>query len=146
VTYALFVLVAVIGLLVLIPTRRLYLAGWSRRALVAYYVAMVALGVVVAELRVPARFLIPILVVAYIAPFVTARVGFARLFGRDTAGRDAVIVRTVEPTLLPTGSEPGPPDEATSPGEAPAPGEATEPGPPGEATSPDEATERVDTL
>ena len=75
-------LVAAIGGLVLIPTRRLFLAGWPTTALTVYLVGMVVLGLLVAELRGPARFLIPIFVLAYIAPFVTARNGIARLRGR----------------------------------------------------------------
>ena len=78
-------LTAAIGALVLIPTRRLFLAGWSSQALATYFVIVVALGLVVAELRGPARYLIPIFVLAYIAPFVTAREGVARL--RDRFGR-----------------------------------------------------------
>jgi hypothetical protein len=73
-----------IGLLVLIPTRRLFLAGWTPPALTAYYLTVVALGLFVAELRGPARYLIPILVLAYIVPFITARNGIGRL--RDRLG------------------------------------------------------------
>jgi hypothetical protein len=80
-------LVVAIGVLALIPTRRLYLAGLSGGVLTAYFLFMLALGLLVAELRGPARFLIPILVVAYIAPFITARDGMARLRGRMSGGR-----------------------------------------------------------
>lgn len=76
------VLVAAIALLVLLPTRRLYLAGWSEGALAAYFLALIAFGLLVAELRGPARYLVPILVVAYVAPFVTFRAGVARIVGR----------------------------------------------------------------
>jgi hypothetical protein len=76
------VLVGVLALLVLIPTRRLYLAGWRGWLLVTYFLLVLAMGVLVAELRGPARFLVPILVIAYLAPFVTARAGVARLLGR----------------------------------------------------------------
>lgn len=75
-------LLAAIGLLVLIPTRRLFLAGWTPSALGAYFLAVGALALLVAELRGPARYLIPILVLAYIAPFITARDGIARLRNR----------------------------------------------------------------
>ena len=75
-------LVAAIALLAMVPTRRLFLAGWSTGALTAYFLALVGLGLFVAELRGPARYLIPILVVVYIAPFVTARAGIDRLRGR----------------------------------------------------------------
>jgi hypothetical protein len=81
-TLLLVLLIAAIGALVLIPTRRLFLAGWRTGALTIYLVGMVLLGLLVAELRGPARFLIPIFVLAYIAPFVTARDGIARLRGR----------------------------------------------------------------
>jgi hypothetical protein len=95
--YTFLALLAVIGLLALIPTRRLFLAGWSSGALLAYFLAVVALGLIVAELRAPARFLIPILVIVYIAPFVTARAGLARLFNRAADGRHSIVVRPVEP-------------------------------------------------
>jgi hypothetical protein len=71
-----------IALLVLLPTRRLQLAGWSARSLAAYYLAVWLLAVVVAVVPVPARFLVPFLLVAYLAPFVTLRDGLDRLMGR----------------------------------------------------------------
>jgi hypothetical protein len=80
-------LVVALGAIVLIPTRRLFLAGLPGGVLTAYYLFMIALGLLVAELRGPARFLIPILVLAYIAPFITARNGMARLRDRRSAGR-----------------------------------------------------------
>jgi hypothetical protein len=96
---ALVALVVAIGLLVLIPTRRLFIAGWSGRALAIYFFGLVALGVIVAELRTPARFLIPLLVVAYVAPFVTARDGIRRLFGRPRAEARPVIRPSPRPSL-----------------------------------------------
>jgi len=96
---ALVALVGAIALLVLIPTRRLFLLGWSGRSLWTYFLVVVALGVVVAELRAPARFLIPILVIAYIAPFVTARDGVRRLFGRAARGGQARVRRADAPAL-----------------------------------------------
>ena len=75
-------LVGIVALLVLIPTRRLMIAGWQRDALTTYYLAMVLLGLVVAVMRGPATFLVPILIVAYLAPFVTLRDGIDRLLGR----------------------------------------------------------------
>ncbi len=98
-SYAIAALVAAIALLVLIPTRRLFLVGWSGRSLWTYFLGVVALGVVVAELRAPARFLIPILVVAYIAPFVTARDGVRRLLGRMPGGGQARVRRADAPSL-----------------------------------------------
>jgi hypothetical protein len=71
----------VLALLVLLPTRRLHLAGWPPSWLATYYLVVLALALLVAELRGPAKFLVPILVVAYLAPFVTVRDGIARLIG-----------------------------------------------------------------
>jgi len=75
-------LVGLVALLVLIPTRRLQLAGWKRETLTTYYLAVWLLGSVVAAMPAPARFLVPILIVAYLAPFVTVRDGIDRLLGR----------------------------------------------------------------
>lgn len=75
-------LVGLVALLVLIPTRRLMLAGWSREALAAYFLGVWLLGAAVAFVRGPATFLVPILLVAYLAPFVTLRDGIDRLLGR----------------------------------------------------------------
>jgi hypothetical protein len=83
------VLAVAIALLAMIPTRRLFLAGWSTAALTAYYLVVLALGLFVAELRGPARYLIPILVVIYIVPFITAKDGIARLRGRMGGTRPA---------------------------------------------------------
>jgi len=83
-TLAFVVLIAAIALLVLVPTRRLFLAGLPSAVLTTYFLAMLALGFVVAELRGPARFLIPIFVLGYIAPFITARNGMTRLRGRTS--------------------------------------------------------------
>lgn len=66
----------------LIPTRRLQLAGWTPRSLAAYYVTVVGLALLVAWLHGPTRFLVPILLIAYLAPFITARAGIDRLLGR----------------------------------------------------------------
>lgn len=74
-------LALVLALLVLVPTRRLYLAGWRQDWLATYYLIVLGLAILVAEVRGPAKFLVPILVIAYLAPFVTAREGFARLLG-----------------------------------------------------------------
>lgn len=92
-------LVGIVALLLLIPTRRLFLAGWSQRALILYFVAMLGLGILVAELRGPARFLVPILIIGYLAPFVVASDGMARLLGRQPR-RPVVKDVTPPPTLI----------------------------------------------
>jgi hypothetical protein len=70
-----------LAVLVLLPTRRLHLAAWPASWLTGYYLGVLILALLVAELRGPAKFLVPILVVAYLAPFVTLRDGIARLLG-----------------------------------------------------------------
>jgi hypothetical protein len=79
-------LVGLVALLVLIPTRRLQLAGWRWESLTTYFLAVWLLGAVVAAIPAPARFLIPLLLVAYLAPFVTLRDGLDRLLGRPRGG------------------------------------------------------------
>ncbi len=80
-------LAGLIALLVLLPTRRLYLAGLGRDGLLIYYVVVWLLGAAVAAFPSPARFLVPILIVAYLAPFVTLRDGLDRLLGRPPRDR-----------------------------------------------------------
>lgn len=79
-------LVGLVALLVLIPTRRLYLAGWRRESLTAYFLAVWLLGAAVAVLRAPATFLVPILLVAYLAPFVAGPDAVRRLVARGRGG------------------------------------------------------------
>ena len=62
----------VIGLLVLPPARRLQLAGLSGRAIGLYAIALWLAGVLLAVRPAGARFLIPIVLLAYMAPFVAA--------------------------------------------------------------------------
>jgi len=94
---AILALAGLLFLLLLIPTRRLQLAGWPARALGSYLGGMLVLGLVAAELRGPTRFLVPILVIGYVAPFVTLRSGIERLLGggrrRKGGGRDVRVER-----------------------------------------------------
>jgi len=59
----------VIGLLVLLPARRVQLAGWSARS-IGTYALVLWLGTMLVGLVPGARILVPILLVAFIAPFV----------------------------------------------------------------------------
>ena len=61
-----------IALLVLLPARRLHLAGFSREVVAVYMLGVWALAMVLAIRPLLIRVLIPILVVLYLAPFVTA--------------------------------------------------------------------------
>lgn len=75
-------LAGVLALVLVIPTRRLFLAGWSQRVLVTYFVGMLALAMAALVLRGPARFLVPILIIGFLAPFVTLGPGLERLLRR----------------------------------------------------------------
>lgn len=62
----------VLGLIILLPARRLQLAGFSRRSIALYAICLWALAFFMAFRPLAARFLIPILLIAYLAPFVVA--------------------------------------------------------------------------
>ena len=65
-----------------IPTRRLFLAGIRPAWLWAYVLLLVGLSVAVVVARGPARFLVPFLVVLYVAPLVVGPDTVARLLRR----------------------------------------------------------------
>jgi len=112
---ALLALALVLFFVLLAPTDRLRRAGWPPRALGIYLVTMLLLGLLFAELPGPARFLVPILVVGYLAPFVAARVGLDRF----RATRQPVV--TVERPPIKHVEGPArdvPPPEAAAPSEA----------------------------
>jgi len=71
---ALIALVLLSGLAALAPARRLYAGGWSERAVGTYFLALWVGAVAVVVAPGALRFLVPILVVAWLAPFVTLRV------------------------------------------------------------------------
>lgn len=62
----------VLGLLVLLPARRLQLAGLQARTIGMYALVLWGLGFFLAVRPGATRFLIPILLIAYLAPFVVA--------------------------------------------------------------------------
>jgi hypothetical protein len=92
-------LALLIALLVLIPTRRLSLAGASRRALGVYFGSLWLLGLLAAMVQGPVRLLLPILLVVYLAPFVTLGQGFERLRGRFGGRFDPWLRREPEPPV-----------------------------------------------
>jgi hypothetical protein len=63
-------LALVIGLLVLIPARRLQLSGFASRTIGAYTLLLWTFAMLVAIRPGATRVLIPMLLVAYLAPFV----------------------------------------------------------------------------
>ncbi len=95
---ALLALALVLVVVLLAPTERLRRAGWPPRALGGYLVAMVLLGLLASELVAADRFLIPILVVGYLAPFVAARPAMDRLrpFRRASVTVDRPPIKHVE--------------------------------------------------
>jgi hypothetical protein len=101
-------LALVLGLLVLVPARRLQLAGLAPRTIGILAATLWGLGMLVAIRPVASRFLIPILLIAYIAPFVAAPDQLGRVLGRG-GGRGGTAARPPMKNVTP--SEPGEPSE-----------------------------------
>jgi hypothetical protein len=121
----LLVLVLVIAAVVVaVPVRRLMLDGYSRWAVVGYAGFILLLAIGVTEARPLARFLLPLLGLAYIVPFLTLGAGFDRLLGRR---RPVVRVTPVATPGIEPPRDVTPRDEA--PGEPPPPGPGDRPGP-----------------
>jgi hypothetical protein len=103
--------------MLLAPTRRLQRAGWPPRALGGYLAGMLGLGLAVAFLPISARFVVPILILGYLAPFVVAATGIERLRGRSrstvTVGRPPIKTVSGPARDLPT-EPPTTEDEAAS--------------------------------
>ena len=72
----------VLGLLVLLPARRLQLAGLSGRAIGLYAIVLWLAGFALVVRPLGARFLVPIALLAYIAPFVAAPEVVGRILRR----------------------------------------------------------------
>ena len=75
-------LALVIGLIVLIPARRLQLAGLSRVAIGSYVAFLWGLGMFMAVRPIGIRFLLPVLLIVYLAPFIAAPDRVARVLSR----------------------------------------------------------------
>ena len=91
------ILVAVLVLaavVLAVPVRRLVLSGFSGWTIAGYVALMLALAAGVTEARPLSRYLLPVLGLAYLAPFLTVRGGLDRLLGRDR--RPIVRVTPVE--------------------------------------------------
>lgn len=80
------VVAIVVTLIILIPARRLQLAGLSSRTIGLYALGLWALAMLLAIRPAGTRFLVPILLVAYIAPFVAAPEAVARFLRRGKGG------------------------------------------------------------
>jgi hypothetical protein len=71
-----------IGLLTLIPARRLFVAGWSSGTIAGYYLVLCLLAMLVLTVPGRTRFLVPVILIGWVLPFVTFRAGLDRLLGR----------------------------------------------------------------
>lgn len=105
---ALIAAILVVGILALAPTRRMYDAGRARETVGGYFLGIWALGVLVVLGPARTRFVIPLLIVLYIVPFISWRRGLARLLGRPADVRPPP--RNVTPQ--PRNVTPPAPDEA----------------------------------
>ena len=112
---ALLLIGLVIGLIILVPARRLQLAGFSGRTIGIYAACLWALAFFMAVRPVAARFLVPILLIAYLAPFVAAPGRLSRIVarGRGRAGPGGTG-RTGEPPKPPIKNV-TPPDDGIGP-------------------------------
>jgi hypothetical protein len=81
-TPALLILGLALAFVVLLPARRLQLAGLAGRTIGLYALVLWALAFFLAIRPAATRFLIPILLVAYIAPFVVAPDRLGRIVRR----------------------------------------------------------------
>lgn len=113
----LLVVLAVTALVVAVPVRRLVLDGYSRWAIVAYCMLIGVLAVGVTEARTLGRLLLPLLGLAYIAPFITPRGGIDRLLGRRSSvvRVTPVASRAIEPPRDVTPRDAMPPDGPEAP-------------------------------
>jgi hypothetical protein len=82
-------LALVVGLLVLIPSRRLQAAGLRPRTIGLYAVGLWTLAMALAIRPGATRFLIPILLIAYLAPFVAGPEQVQRVLARGRVGPGA---------------------------------------------------------
>jgi hypothetical protein len=84
-------------LLALLPVWRLAQAGWRPGVLFAAWVAYAAALAIVIRVPGPARFLVPILVLAYVVPFVAGPERLGRVLGRRVPPPRPVVDVTPRP-------------------------------------------------
>lgn len=90
-------LALVVGLLVLIPARRLQLADLAPRTIGLYALVLWVLAMAIAVRPVGARILVPILLIAYLAPFVAAPDQVHRILRRRRPPDDRPPIKDVTP-------------------------------------------------
>ena len=76
-----------LGLVVLLPAKRLQLGGVSSRLIGLYAICLWVLAFFLVVRPVAARFLVPILIIAYVAPFVVAPGRVAAIMRRGPGPR-----------------------------------------------------------
>ena len=107
----------VLGLIILLPARRLQLAGFRSRTIATYAACLWALAFFLAIRPLAARFLVPILLIAYLAPFIAAPERLSRIVargrgrGRGGAGGAGGAGEPPKPTI----KNVTPPDEGFGP-------------------------------
>jgi hypothetical protein len=116
-TPAVLLTVLVIGMLALLPVQRLRAAGWPFRWLLAAWLTYTIAGILIIRVPGPFRFLLPILVLAILAPFVAGPERLTRLLGGRLPRRGAVII-DVTPRLRRDRPVEGP-DREADPGRDP---------------------------
>jgi hypothetical protein len=100
---ALIGLAVLVALVALLPARRLQLAGLAPR-LIAGYVAVLWIGGMVTGLAPgPARWLFPILLIAWLGPFVVAPDRLNRVLRRGGPGSG--MIKDVTPPARPGGPD-----------------------------------------
>lgn len=87
----------VTALLTLLPARRLFVAGWSSATTAAFYLAVWLLSIVVLTVPGRSRFLVPVLLVAWVVPFVLSRDAVARWLRRRSPGPQRVVPQPPAP-------------------------------------------------
>jgi hypothetical protein len=96
-TPALLLIFLVAGLVALIPVWRLHVAGWPPRSLFTAWI-LYAVGILVAvRFPGPVRVLIPVIVLAYVAPFVAGPERLSRVLNGRPRPRGVAINVTPRP-------------------------------------------------
>jgi hypothetical protein len=115
------ILVLIVACLVaMLPVWRLRLAGWPARWLLAAWIVY-AVGIIAAvRFAAAVRFLLPILVLAYVAPFVAGPERLARVLRGRRMEEPVVIDVTPKPApALPEPEIEPPPEDGDAPDDAP---------------------------
>jgi hypothetical protein len=132
-SWAILAVAAVAFALALLPTRRLFVAGWRPAPLAVYLAILVGLAVAAVFVRTGIRFLVPILLVLYVLPFVGAPEVVARTVARIGGGRPPRVVegRAVDVSPATDGRSAGPDADAppADPGAAGGPQDGPQDGP-----------------